>query len=245
MDVRSFAKGWDEEKHPRDARGRFASTASLNALGATHSLHSAGRADIEAAIRHGGFAAYLSKHPVSQVLEHTKDPDKVSGSKIVRSANGVYVHKAGETPHISISDMRTTKATFARNQAKIAKRGKGQPSLGGEHTFSVSQMAKSPNELRQATMIHELSHHLHLDPTNPLPARDLAAIQKAYDARVGADKERKPGAWTPSIYSQANDKEWFAEAHTAYILHGAALKKADPGAYALIQRIRKRRGMLT
>lgn len=239
MDVRA----WVEDEHSRDSRGRFASTKGLSALGAAHALHSAGRRDVESAIRKGGFGRYLEKHPVSAVLEHTKDPEKASGSKVVRSANGVYVHKAGEVPHISISDMRSTKATFERNRRKIEKRGEGEPTLGGEHTFSISQMAKTPSELREATMVHELSHHLHLDPTHPLPEREMNAIRKAYAARIGPDKELRPGAWAPSIYSHANDKEWFAELHTAYVLHGRDLKRHDPKAYALVQRIRKRRGM--
>ena len=219
--------------HRTAALEHAADAPTLERFGIEHSLDPSGKAMVESAIARGGFGPYLAEHPLESVREH---------SMADRSCNGVYARPTalGGKAFISIKDSESAEVTFARVQKG------GSRSLGHEGCFSVSQMAKTPAEMRERIMVHELGHHIHLDRSNPLPGELMVAIVKAHGQRVQVKDDKastKPGKWTPSAYSNGDHKEWFAEVHAAYVFHPKELKAKDPEAYALVKRVRAARGM--
>lgn len=223
---------------------KYHSTAAptLEELGIKHDLSDKAKRGVERAVQRGGFGAYLREHPITEVREHGATTTGPAGER--QAANGVYSHpkSLGGAALVSLKAEAGVKVAFDKAQAKWAKQG-GPAKLGSDKLFSLSTLAKTVEGMRERTMVHELSHHIHLDKRNPLAPKLDKAIESAYNARVDANKSVKPGAWTPSVYSRGNHKEWFAEVHAAYVFHPKALERNDPEAYRLIQRVRRARGM--
>ncbi len=250
--ARRASGGWDEDKHPRDERGRFISAgewagqrgdkanakrgATFQQLGIAHSLDKDSRRVVEGAIARGGYERYLKDHPLGRVEEHSIEESH---------NNAVYARPKraeADLPFISIKDAPGFEVAHARSQRIRADLGR-KAAIGSDNTFTVSTLAKTPEAMRERTMVHELGHHIHLDVHNPLPSDLMTRIAQAYNRRVGADKKTVPGKFVVSMYARDNHKEWFAETHAAYVYHGAALKKKDPEAYALVRDVRKARGL--
>ncbi len=91
------------------------------------------------------------------------------------------------------------------------------------------------NEKVGSVVIHELSHHMHhaLVKKNPQLTKQVDAI---YSNRFEHQK-------TASRYAMTNEKEWFAETHTAYVFHNEELKRNDPEAWELMRAARRTLGM--
>jgi hypothetical protein len=230
------------EKHRKMAEfSRKVEHPTLKNLGIDHSVVERGTVEAaERAIVLGGFGPHLARSPLERIDNH--GPVSAAGR---RTPNGVYAHPKARAGKISIKNTEAAARTFDRTESHWAKIG-GRQQLGGEDVFSVSTLARTPEEMRQRTMVHELSHHIHLDEKDPLPVKHWRDIKKAYRKRVAvSDTEAslRHGAWVPSTYAMADHKEWFAELHTAYVFHGKELQAHDPEAYSLVQAVREARGM--
>jgi hypothetical protein len=216
---------------------------SLEDLGVEHKLGAESKRTVEGAIAKGGYGRFLRKSPLGSVEEHSLDPNEHG---VIRSANGVYARpKKGseDKPFVSLKNIEGVEVAHARSEKKWAKLGR-RAGPGDPETFSLSTLAKTPEEMRERTMVHELGHHIHLSRSDPLPKALDKEIVKAYAARVnGVTKEPREGAWIASVYARGDHKEWFAETHSAYVYHGKELKKRDPEAFDLMRRVRQCRGM--
>jgi hypothetical protein len=227
--------------HAEKARAIGAAKTSLKSLGIkSKGISETTKANAEAAIVKGGYQAYLAREPLKRVREHEGSGDAEDRDS---HANGLYLLGEGKQSSISL---KTTEA-FEVTHARAERIYKDKPRVLGDKVHSVSSLASSPEKMQQATMIHELGHHIHLNNRDPLSPALNREIENAYHSRVSKDEAGKrvtsPGAWVPSSYSRANHKEWFAETHAAYVLYPETLKAKDPSAYKLMTKVRKARGM--
>lgn len=91
-----------------------------------------------------------------------------------------------------------------------------------------------------ATLVHEMSHHVHHAIVQEQPF--LAdKIRYRHDRHV--EEYKKGVSLAVSLYAYTNDKEWFAETHTAYLLHNEELRRYDPESWAFMKEIRTKMGM--
>jgi|HubBroStandDraft_2_1064218.scaffolds.fasta_scaffold00255_16 hypothetical protein len=210
------------------------------------------KANAEKAIVKGGYAKFLKHAPISELAEHSgAEIDSFSGN-LVQTANGLY-WRGGEG--LSILKSEDFETRFARSKGLLGKKKAARATEPGEHVWSISSLASSPEEMQQRTMVHELGHHVHLSSSSPLQKKLDNEIKKGFRERVHIDPssitdkdpdgrvETVPGKWIPSRYSRKNYKEWFTECHAAYVYHPETLKARDPQAFDLIRRVRKHRGM--
>jgi hypothetical protein len=224
----------DPGKKPEMAEAPKVGTL-LAKLNIGHKLGEQTQGVIERAIRRGGFHHYLGDHPIARIEEHSNKEMSYSGAYARMRGP-----RAAELPFISLKNAEGFAASHASLQRAYAAQGI-KKEIGS--AFTISSIAETPAEMRERTMVHELGHHLHLDPHNPLPIELRGRIAAAYNERVGRDKRARRGKFIVSAYAADSEDEWFAETHSAYVHHGAALEKADPDAHALIRDVRAARGL--
>lgn len=191
--------------------------------------------DTELAIEKGGFAPFLKKMPLKEMRE---------GYPGGGGAYGVYNYDHRIT--ISNHDrMMELQQSFSRRSTEAV----------GPGTHNVQrEYPPEANGVKQAAIVHEISHHLHLAPIHEgmRAGHDPVAVaqRRRWDQAHILDSDirhhwvrRRDSGWVPSQYARTNHKEWFAEAHTAYVYHRDTFAKEDPTGFALVQRVRQFHGM--
>ncbi len=192
---------------------------------------------ISKAIEEAGFAPFLEKHPLGDMNE--------GGRGVGGRAMGVYARTmrpfSGETIHTEINLKKDMSSALGSIRAQTTDAVVG---LGVFNVNTVSGRHMTEDDLYHSVIIHEISHHLHLHDNLDQGGRGTPA-DRDWDARVHSHhwKGKAQGSWVPSIYARTNHKEWFAEAHTAYVLHNKEFKENDPVGYALVRERRVMKGM--
>jgi len=175
------------------------------------------REDVHAAIRKAGMQPFLKTHPVQHLIEG-EHPDHPR-------ALGLY----GGGSHTVLVKSLTAQAVALGLEAKWHR------DKIGPNAWTVRSEKDTPEEKRKAVTVHELSHHMHLN--GALSGELHTKINEHFD-KIVAGKQ-----WVPSTYARTNEKEWFAEAHTAYVYHRAELRVNDPAGFEIVKRVRKFYGM--
>lgn len=195
------------------------------------------RESFRKAIEVGGFGPFLDNHKLTSIEEGLRS----------KRALGMYTRRGGFVG-LPLSLMIRIKgaASLQQHHARDNSRNSFSIDAGenqeraGRHVWTVKGAGDSFDHYRQAVMIHELSHHLHLHGS---AARDTTFT--IVDGKIVDHfrEVRMKGTWAPSKYSLTNPHEWFAEAHTAYVLHRDLLKKNDPVGYEIVRHVRDAYGM--
>ena len=198
--------------------------------------------------------------PEDVTPDHAKHAVKIQGTELhtielrpgakpveQSSSNGTYWKGSAR---VSMADKSVFAGRFYDSQRRFEraeKRGEPIDRVPGDHIWSLSSLATSADEMQERTTVHELGHHIHLSTSHPLSDDLMDKIEDAYHSRVARTPEGRTvtaaGKWVPSEYSRKNEKEWFTEAHTAFVYHPDVLRSKDPEAYALVQSVRKARGL--
>lgn len=180
--------------------------------------------------------AYLETSPLKSLQEHGE-------GHVWNHATGIYDSTRGVISLQNDTELAKSFEVFQRHNKQWAKKAKA---LGDPNLFTNTSRATSKEDLAEITMVHELSHHMHMDRENPLPLDLYNEIRSSYRERVGRDESSREVVahrWVATTYATANEFEWFAETHTAYIYDPKAVEKNDPQAFALMRRVRKARGL--
>lgn len=124
-------------------------------------------------------------------------------------------------------------------------------------SWTTTTGARSFQDALDATVIHELGHHVHLHGAGPegneslwdKPEQKEAAQRaraqfKEVDDIVADAYDRRQANKNPPIsrYATTNHKEYFAENFAAYHKHKDLLEKHDPTGYRMVERVLKIRG---
>ena len=221
--------------------------------------------ELARAIKTGGFDKILEKHPLKHVefvhQSSNRGGDYASNTGVIRLNTEFKPHpqdykiqKAGTTTWSPEPNVGWTKG----NTAKL---GDAENKLGARQYVAIHELshhlhyslakeafvAAEPNAKFTGNGAYNLFQHDVVNFADKARGHgvtgDKAESAHLLDRIVTSAIAAKKGRDAVSQYARTNHKEWFAETHSAYVLHNAELKEARPRDHKLMQDVRKYMGM--
>lgn len=103
---------------------------------------------------------------------------------------------------------------------------------------SVSSSMTTKERAANATLRHEIGHHVHFGETDPKADAKVDAVVKAAYRRASAARVYI------TKYGSTSPREYFAESYAAYYHRRSDLQKHDPNGFAMVEAVLTERGIL-
>lgn len=235
----STLDGWADQ--PRDERGRFGSIGTAG-TGLTEGKHVK-----TLALRSNAKASTKARASLKRALEKMTNKAGLHGALAAHPLSKLAIVKA-----VTVRGEKSASAgVYNKATGVIQVRGDRPPGSWGKpfepgSTWSMSHCAPTHDEAIARTTLHEIGHHLfHQDK-----ALQAAAV-KAYESHPRTTVGNSPRGHTVtqfakpgfSRYAEKSASEYMSEALCAYVYNRAALKKYDPAAHALAEKMVSLRGL--
>ena len=200
-------------------------------------------ATVAGAIQKAGISDFIKANPL-KLLTVAKDWESLWETKL-SDAGAVALHPSTMANvagcHLTMKDKNGVpqgEVYLITDLEKDFKFGDGR--LNMFDAKATVTAAKNRTQLIEISATHELTHQLQLKATPAAQALISETWEKYKACRDGYGR----GTLYPvTKYAATNEKEWFAETHTAYVLWPEMLSAFDPFAYKQIGLIREALGL--
>ena len=192
------------------------------------------------ALDEAGVLPYLEKKPLHRITFSSNTEGKAAkfNNVLKTNHNGVYYHeyrtkavgKPLENGLIKIKSNR--KKQFA--QSTIGPKNFRVWSTSSAQTSGLDQM--------KTTTIHEVGHHVHLSGSSAFDHLKTKDFKQVDNVVKTAYRKRKKASFNKvTQYAMENKNEYFAESYALHVRDPVSLKARDPGAFAMVEKVRELR----